>query len=104
MIVVSDTTPLISLLKIHRLDLGESEAIILSETIGAKLTLIDEMNARTVALQRGIDITGTIGILSRAFAQKLITANEIHECVEVLRSAGRYISERLIDSLLGEVD
>ena len=160
MIVVSDTTPLISLLKIHRLnlleqlfgdvqippavfseltanpnfqteadeirscsfikispvdamkvsrlqnetglDLGETEAIVLSESINANLTLIDEANARAVARQRGIEMTGTVGILSRAFSQNLVTANEVRECVEVFRESGRYISKILIDNLLAE--
>lgn len=158
MIVVSDTTPLISLLKIRKLDLlkelfetvqipaavfnelttnqrfkteakeiqncgfiktvsvdkesvqklitetgldlGETEAIVLSESVKADLTLIDELRARNVAKQRGIIITGTVGILARAFGQGLINAKEIQDCAKILHSEGRYISESLFDALL----
>lgn len=158
MIVVSDTTPLISLLKIHRLDLlkqlfdtvqipeavfkelttnqrfnaeaqeirdcdyiktvsvdkesvqkliketgldlGETEAIVLSESIKADLTLIDERSARNVAKQRGIIITGTVGILARGLSQGIISAEEIRDCAKILHSEGRYISDSLLDSLL----
>lgn len=158
MIVVSDTTPLISLLKIRKLDLlkelfetvqipdavfselttnkrfkaeaeeildcdfiktvsvdkesvqklieetgldiGETEAIVLSESVKADLTLIDERSARNIAKQRGIVITGTVGILARAFGQGLINAKEIQDCAEILHSEGRYISESLLDALL----
>ena len=162
MIVVSDTTPLISLLKIRKLDLlkelfesvqipdavfselttnqrfeaeakeirdcdfiktmsvdkasvqkliaetgldlGETEAIVLSESVKADLTLIDERSARNVAKQRGIVITGTVGILARAFSQGLINAKEIQDFAKILHSEGRYISESLFDALLNMVN
>jgi len=45
------------------LDEGESEAIILSDSIKNSLLLMDEIKGREVAAQMGIQLMGTHGIL-----------------------------------------
>lgn len=159
MIVISDTTPLISLLKINRLnlleklfgvvqipkavfaeltenpkyaseaeiiinspfiqvadeidenyvsllrrstglDLGESEAIYLSDIKKADLLLMDEIRGREVAVRMGLKIMGTIGILGLAYEDSIISKEEIKDAIEVLRDKGRHISERLYEQLL----
>ena len=150
MIVVSDTTPLISLLKISRLDLleklfgevlipsavfnelttderfqleanqirqekfivvkevnnlesvsilkratgldqGESEAIVLT----------DELN---VSSQMGLQIMGTIGILMAAYEEHELTSNEVKECIDGLKRAGRHIGQRHYHILLSRLN
>lgn len=163
MIVISDTTPIISLLKINRLelleklfglvqipkgvfseltenqrfqneakivkesnfiqvineidenyvsllrrstglDLGESEAIYLSDNGKADLLLMDEVRGREVAARMGIKIMGTIGILTIAYEDSLISKDEIKEAIETLRDAGRHIGERLYEQLMNMID
>lgn len=43
---------------------------------------------------------GTIGILTEAFKNGFISADEIRAAVEVFRSVGRFISEDLLKKLL----
>lgn len=159
MIVVSDTTPLISLMKIGKLDLvnhlfgevqipnavyeelvsntrfpdesrqirecsfikrvdvadvqsvkllrrsagldaGESEAIVLSDSLSISLLLMDEAKGRQVAMQMGIRIMGTIGMLLAAYKEELLSKEEILHCIEILKTTGRHISERLYKQLM----
>ena len=163
MIVISDTTPIISLLKINRLDLfeklfdtvqipkgvfaelienprfqeeskivqscnyikvvgeidegyvtllrratgldlGKSEAIYLSDNGKADMLLMDEVRGREVATQMGIKTMGTIGILGIAYQDSIISKEEVKGAIEILRDAGRHISERLYEQLLNMIE
>lgn len=159
MIVVSDTTPLISLLKINKIDLleklfgevmipeavfneltaddrfqqeaeqirqkkffivksvmnseatsllrratgldrGESEAIVLTDEWKADLLLMDEAKGRSVSVQMGLRVMGTIGILMAAYEEHELTAEEVRECVNGLQRAGRHIGQRHYQALV----
>ena len=104
MIVVSDTTPLISLLKrATGLDQGESEAIILTDEQNADVLLMDEAKGRTISFQMGFKIMGTIGILMAAYEEDELTADEVRKCVEGLQRAGRHISQKYYQMLLDKL-
>jgi predicted nucleic acid-binding protein len=86
------------------LDLGESEAIIYSNKNGVDFLLMDEAKGRIVAKQMGLNIMGTIGILMQAYDDEFITKDEILACIDTLKKNGRYISERLFDSLKNKIE
>ena len=90
--------------KATKLDLGESEAIVLADTLNADLTILDDGNARRIAELEGMIITGTIGVLGKAYRTGFISADEIRQCVEILRTHGRYFSESLLNSLLSQIE
>jgi predicted nucleic acid-binding protein len=56
-----------------QLGLGEGEAIALACELGATQLLVDDRAARRVALQRGLAITGTVGLLEQAAERGLIS-------------------------------
>jgi predicted nucleic acid-binding protein len=58
--------------ELHRLHRGERAAILLAEQTGADLLLVDDKEARKVARDRGLPITGLIGILDVAAEDQLI--------------------------------
>ena len=55
-----------------QLDLGEREAILLAQELRAGAFLTDDLEGRQKAIQRGIAVTGTLGILERAALRALI--------------------------------
>ena len=51
---------------------GEREAIVLAKELGADAFLTDDLEGREEAMHRGLEVTGTLGILERAALRGLI--------------------------------
>ena len=58
--------------RIEKLQAGEQSAILLAEALKAEIILLDERFARRVATDRGLRVTGTLGVLGEAAARGLI--------------------------------
>lgn len=76
------------------LDLGESEAIVLTDELKADILLMDEAKGRTISGKMGITVMGTIGLLISAYEDKMITSEEARKCIDILQKSGRHIGER----------
>jgi predicted nucleic acid-binding protein len=66
-------------------DLGEASAIALAAELGDALLIVDDRRARRLALDMGLEITGTLGLLIRAYEQGII--ENIESIVADLRRA-----------------
>lgn len=82
-----------------QLDAGESEAITLAAELKADYLLIDEMTGRSIAQQRGLKVTGVLGVLMMAKQQRLIEA--VKPLMDALQQQARFfIHQRLYDEVL----
>ena len=79
------------------LDPGEREAILLAQELNADLLLLDDMKARRTATERGLAITGILGILDQAATMKLI---DLPTAVQNLQNTSFWASESLFQKLL----
>jgi len=82
-----------------RLDLGESESIVLAEEKNLPL-IIDEKKGKKVALSFGIKSIGLIGILLLYKKKKYLINEEIIEIVDELREVNFRVSDKLLGLLL----
>lgn len=80
-----------------RLDPGEVAAICLAEELHADAVLIDEKEGRQVARERGQQVVGTLGVLSRAARLELI---DLPRSFERLKSTSFHAQEALFRELL----
>ena len=80
---------------------GEAETIAIAIETSAEWVLIDEKMGRTVAKQRGLNVIGVLGILSRAKAERLVPA--LRPLLEQLVDHGFHLSPALVAKLLQEL-
>jgi hypothetical protein len=78
----------------EQLDAGEAEAIVVAAELHAALLLVDERLGRRIAMERGLEVTGLLGVLAEAKAR-----GPISECQpildEMIRVAGFWIGDDL---------
>ena len=81
------------------MDAGKAEAIALALETGAQRVLLDESEARRIAKDLGLKVTGVLGILLRACRQNRVPS--LRSEMERLREkAGFYISDLLFNDLI----
>lgn len=79
------------------LDLGERNAIFLAERLKANLIILDEQEARRIAIDRGLKVIGLLGVFYQAAIRDLI---DLAESLERLKQTNFRASSSLFNSLL----
>lgn len=90
---------------LFELDRGERDTLLLAIEHKDALVLMDERLGRNLAEYMGLQVTGTLGILAKAKAQKLIPS--FSQVAVQMRAHGIFFSEGLIRRIatkLGEAN
>jgi len=86
------------------LDLGEAEAIALALQEKADYFLTDDLDARTVANFHTLEAHGTVGIVLRAFRDKLISREiAIEKVWELYSVSSLFITKDLISHVIASI-
>lgn len=75
----------------------EKQSCWLSKCV-ADLVLIDEYHGRTLALERGLPVSGTLGVIERADTVGILS--DLPGTIQDLKKSGFYISESLEREML----
>jgi hypothetical protein len=76
---------------------GEATAIALARQEGIRLLFTDDLDAREVAHQYGLEPHGTLAMVVRAFRENVLSKGDAIKCVEKLRSASTlYLTSDLV--------
>ncbi len=95
-ISVEETPDVISA-GMEKLQAGERAAIFLAESIKAAIIVIDEKAARLVAEQRGLSVTGTLGVIGEAATRGLV---DLTRAIDRLRRTSFRCSPALFKATL----
>lgn len=91
---------MVRLLRVE-LDEGEADTIALAHEMNANLVLLDERDARRVAMRMGLKVLGTVGIM--LWGKQMGKFMSLREQLDDLRVQGKFrISQRLYDRVLQE--
>lgn len=82
---------------LRQLDAGEREAIALAQSTRTSLILLDEKRGRNAARERGLAVSGTLGVIDLAARRGLVN---LREAVNKLEQTTFRASPQLIRSIL----
>jgi len=82
---------------LEKLQAGERTAILLAESTKADIILLDEKAARLVAANRGLRVTGLLGVLGEAATRGLV---ELAPAIDRLRTTSFRSSPALLKATL----
>ncbi len=81
----------------EKLQAGERAAILLAESIEADIIVIDEKAARQIASQRGLSVTGVLGVIGEAASLGLV---DLTQAIDRLRKTSFRCSPALFKATL----
>ncbi len=87
------------------LDLGEAEAIALSLQKNPDVFITDDLEARVTAKHFGVEVHGTIGVLLRAYREKLLSKEDVIAGMSALYDrSSLFVTKDLVRWAIAQID
>ncbi len=84
---------------------GESATIAVARQEGVRLVFTDDLEAREVAKEYGLEPHGTLALVARACREGILNRKEAIDCIEKLRSeSSLYLTSDLVEWAKGELE
>jgi predicted nucleic acid-binding protein len=99
--ISATANPLLLTTGLGKLQAGEQAAILLAESVKADIILLDEKAARRVAADRGLRVTGLLGVLGEAATRGLV---DLPPAIDRLRATSFRSSPALLKATLDRFD
>jgi predicted nucleic acid-binding protein len=91
-------------LKKWKLDYPELEAIYLTKKLNVGILLTDDLDAREAAKSIGIEVHGSVGIITRAFKEKLLNLENTEKAlIDLYEKSKLFISRKIIETAINEI-
>jgi predicted nucleic acid-binding protein len=88
----------------YDLDLGESTGISLAKQEKIALFLTDDLDTREVGKRLGLSVHGTLGIITRAFREGMITKNQTLQMFrEIATGSTLFITQDILNFVKSEI-
>lgn len=81
---------------------GETAAIALAFRLKADLVILDDLAARNVAVELGLNVTGTLGVLLAAHKKGIL--KDLRRTITLLKDSGFRVSNTIITTILNLID
>ncbi|CAD7778167.1 hypothetical protein BLFGPEAP_01895 [Candidatus Methanoperedenaceae archaeon GB50] len=83
----------------ERLGQGESEAIALAVELNADVVILDDFAARKAAMELGLKVKGTLGIIKKLLEENKIKIEDINKLYETLKKIGFRVRREIFKNI-----
>lgn len=92
------------LIEKHNIDLAESGSISLALQEKADVFITDDLDARTIAKNLNLEVHGTVGVIVRAYREKIISKETaINKIKELHENSSLFITKDLVEWAVNQI-
>jgi predicted nucleic acid-binding protein len=82
---------------------GESQSIVLAIEEKKSLLVLDDKKARDYAINKGLNVTGTLGVINKARNKDILTLDEAVDIVTKMKNNNFHLSGKLLNNFIEDM-